>query len=416
MESNLFHTLLFGLGGLAMVALVLKSPRFATLLAVSAIPLYIVKFPFAQLPLNYWEMLVVVLSLLQIHRIAEIKNIFSSLKPFGVWGVLLIGVGLIAGTLVAPDLPVALGIIKGWFVIPILLGLSIWANHTKGFDILVVRALILGCLPLALTAIFQMITGDFITLDSRASGWFLSANYLGLFLVPVILLSARGIFVENRLDRILVILSLGLTMIAVLGSHSLGSISALLVGVLVIISGTIKPTKAPLAITGLVVFLAVASYFLGDRLEAFFVSGGSSSWDIRLQIWSVSLAMLKEHWLTGIGLGAFSSIYPQIVTTIFPNPLEHLVLHPHNLFLAWAINTGLAGLGGFIFVVIQWWRTVSNISDNLWRASLFSSMLALLVHGLLDTQYFKNDLSASFWIIVFLSLSLNVSSQKSQKV
>jgi len=34
--------------------------------------------------------------------------------------------------------------------------------------------------------------------------------------------------------------------------------------------------------------------------------------------------------------------------------------------------------------------------------------LAILVHGIVDTTYFKNDLSAIFWIILAMSVIIGV--------
>lgn len=38
-------------------------------------------------------------------------------------------------------------------------------------------------------------------------------------------------------------------------------------------------------------------------------------------------------------------------------------------------------------------------------AAALASMAALLVHGLVDVPYFKNDLAVLFWILISLSIS-----------
>lgn len=418
MTHSFYLDILFLVGGLITVGLSFKWPRIATLLAVVAIPLYIVKFPHDLIPINYWEMIVLLLALTQWRYFYQVLSRLRLLKPVPLLGLVLVTVGLIIGTLVASDPLTALGIVKGWFIIPVILGLIIRKNIAVDSIWQIPFCLGLGALPLVVMALSQMISGNFITLDGRASGWFISANYLGLFLVPVILLLSRCIVSGIKSVRFLSTVIAVVAMVAVWGSHSFGSWLGLSAGLLILVAGifNLKFSKVVIIGLGLGLLAGLGLYLVNDRFAQLLDLGQVTSASIRLQIWYTSLVMAKEHWLTGIGLGAFPAVYPQSVAKLFASPLEYLVLHPHNLFLAWAVNTGLVGLVGFVLIVIQWFRTVSQLSDRLWRSSLYASMTAILVHGLVDTTYFKNDLSAIFWIVVFLTITLYVPSSKSQTI
>jgi putative inorganic carbon (HCO3(-)) transporter len=79
------------------------------------------------------------------------------------------------------------------------------------------------------------------------------------------------------------------------------------------------------------------------------------------------------------------------------------MLHAHNLYLQFLLNLGVAGLVGFIWLVVKFFTFVKNCYIS-WSIPLTAAMVAILVHGLVDTPYWKNDLSYLFWVILALSV------------
>jgi len=86
------------------------------------------------------------------------------------------------------------------------------------------------------------------------------------------------------------------------------------------------------------------------------------------------------------------------------------MLHPHNLYLAMWLNLGIVGLVSFIYIIAA---TVSRffvgfkgvLDEKLFgtlklRLILFAMLLIVLIHGLFDTPFFKNDLALLFWVII----------------
>ena len=133
-----------------------------------------------------------------------------------------------------------------------------------------------------------------------------------------------------------------------------------------------------------------------------------SSLSSRMMIWRSSLKIASDHWLWGIGPGNFQNKYLQY-QQYFPPYLEWAVPQPHNLFLAFYLQTGLIGFLGFILLLILWIFQKIKIlvfSKDYLNAHLTKILLALitytLFHGLFDTPYWKNDLALIFWIIIFL--------------
>ncbi|MFN3301860.1 MAG: O-antigen ligase family protein, partial [Patescibacteria group bacterium] len=86
--------------------------------------------------------------------------------------------------------------------------------------------------------------------------------------------------------------------------------------------------------------------------------------------------------------------------------------YPHNLFLAIWTELGIFGLIVFLFILFQFFKSglqklkIENLktikNNNLLIISILSAMVTILIHGLVDTPYFKNDLSVLFWLIVGL--------------
>jgi O-antigen ligase len=89
-------------------------------------------------------------------------------------------------------------------------------------------------------------------------------------------------------------------------------------------------------------------------------------------------------------------------------------LHPepyaHNIFLTTWSELGLIGLAAFavIFFGLIWraWRSSGSATD-LYRPLLwgiFAAWVVFVIHGLVDSPYWKNDLSLEFWILAALEV------------
>jgi len=90
-----------------------------------------------------------------------------------------------------------------------------------------------------------------------------------------------------------------------------------------------------------------------------------------------------------------------------------IYLYPHNLVLNFWSELGLAGLLLFIWIILKYfWLGISSLSlrgsasdrSNLTTEKylvigLISAMVVIIVHGLVDVPYFKNDLAIMFWLL-----------------
>jgi len=73
------------------------------------------------------------------------------------------------------------------------------------------------------------------------------------------------------------------------------------------------------------------------------------------------------------------------------------------------VETGVLGVIAMAWILIVAFRTAwhgSRSSDVNWRAieiGILLAMVAVVVHGLVDVPYFKNDLSLQFWTLLGLA-------------
>lgn len=115
----------------------------------------------------------------------------------------------------------------------------------------------------------------------------------------------------------------------------------------------------------------------------------------RLELWTRALAILHDFGATGAGPGQFE----QLVMVLYPPFFTGLLggfQHAHNLFLQMAVDFGLPGLVALVALLIALgasmvaatWRWPAPATAKAPLAALaagvFGSLLALVVHGLVD--------------------------------
>lgn len=92
-------------------------------------------------------------------------------------------------------------------------------------------------------------------------------------------------------------------------------------------------------------------------------------------------------------------------------PLE-IYLYPHNIFLNFWTELGLLGvllftwlIGRYFFLTWKLKKIATKQGGNLETGllvGLFGAMITVMIHGLVDVPYFKNDLSVLFWLLIAL--------------
>jgi O-antigen ligase len=132
-----------------------------------------------------------------------------------------------------------------------------------------------------------------------------------------------------------------------------------------------------------------------------------------LPIWSISLDIIKDHPVTGVGARGFRYVYRDYADEqdLFIQNSESIgALYPHQIILEILVETGIIGLSCFIVSLFSlvW----------IWVVSEYKSKIIMLPYGLalltvffpLNTHYatYSSHWSALiFWCIALYCSSLN---------
>lgn len=139
---------------------------------------------------------------------------------------------------------------------------------------------------------------------------------------------------------------------------------------------------------------------LRARFLSIFAMRQDSSNSFRFNVYHSSLEMFKDNWLLGIGIGNtnFREIYGLYMKTGFD------ALSAYNIFLEIAVESGIFALIaylGYLITLIK--NSVKFIikSDDVKSVIIVSaaliSVLAVSVHGFVDTVFFRPQIQFVFW-------------------
>jgi hypothetical protein len=149
--------------------------------------------------------------------------------------------------------------------------------------------------------------------------------------------------------------------------------------------------KFAIAFAGVAIMSCLAIPRLGALLYHQLTFQGWSG-QVRLFLWRDTLHMLRDHWFTGAGFAGFPTLFAKYQST---QGIE-IFQYPHNIVLNVWSEVGVMGVLAFGWVCATWFRLARS-----WRDTM--PLVAILLHGLVDVPYFKNDLSMIFWILILLA-------------
>lgn len=387
-------------------------------LTIFLIPAYLYRLAIFGIPTTLFELLIYV-CVIAIIVVQPLSLTLDRLKPiyktYGLWIALLI-IGSFIGLIIAPDKTVALGLLKAYIIDPILLFavIIVWVDApVKQQQVL--YGLIGSGLLLAVSAIFGP-----KTIDGRAIGLYgldlrSSPNFLALYLAPVMAL-VLGLYSKSqpKIFKLLLIATELIMAIALIMTQSRGGLLAFIFSLVLIQIHSTWPHRPKghrrLFWAGTVILLltlvGIASWLAKPDFSQEANHRATTSNNLRYEIWRTTIVdIIPSHFLTGVGLGNYQAHFTQL-TNDRPNYPEYIApwaRTPHNLLLNIWVNLGFIGLVGFIGIIFQFFRQQIPIQPvGTWRFAVLIAMIALLIHGLVDAPFWKNDLSALFWVLIAL--------------
>jgi hypothetical protein len=467
--------------------------RLGIYFTIFLMPLYLWRFSVFGIPSTALEMMIYTLFILWVIRKRKYflpffkKDFFvSNFKRRLILnsGIVLLFLGLTIATAQSTDIKTSFGIFKGWFFDPFLFFIVFVSVIKKREQIaLSLASWLLSGAAVSLIGIFYLLNNE-LTYDGRLSAFFLSPNHLAMYLAPAFLIVLFFLLNRRNLDRKVfsikyLVLSIFLLIIFVplYFTYSYGAFLGIFAGAIWLFYKTYKfyipkrclsflrkqeftakmnnrlyiernETKKQsnfkawrflkiLFFTTFIIFTFITS----NKFDQIINSDSRSSFHSRLMIWNAAGEILKDNPLFGIGPGTFQDAYLSYTNKFNEPYLEWAVPQPHNIFLAFYLQTGLIGFVGFILILIWFFSRrdaallrlytvnaallrlytvnaallrlytvdtnvdrdeINRISTIVYLPNVL--MIYTLIHGLVDTTYWKNDLSLMFWVIVAIAV------------
>jgi len=137
------------------------------------------------------------------------------------------------------------------------------------------------------------------------------------------------------------------------------------------------------------------------------------SFQARLQGWIASLRAFSQAPLIGYGPGSFSTVIPKFN----PDP-EFLeirglyVAHAHSELLELAVETGLLGMGAFLWLIVSFLKQGAQLFEkgNGWlghlRLGLWAGGIAILLDNLANLTLRTVPVALLFWLFTAITASL----------
>ncbi len=152
-----------------------------------------------------------------------------------------------------------------------------------------------------------------------------------------------------------------------------------------------------------VITLIMSISALRARIFSIFAMRSDSSNSFRFNVYNSCIDMFKDNWLLGIGVGNqnFREIYGLYMKTGFD------ALSAYNIYLEMAVESGIFALITFaVFAGLMIKKAIKNIS-NLYVLAALISITGILIHGIVDTVFFRPQIQFTFWIMAAVIRSIN---------
>ena len=246
-----------------------------------------------------------------------------------------------------------------------------------------------GALAFGIFSVAYNLLGFNVTHDYRLLGPLDAAVYLAYYLTPFFIF-----FVIKR--RWWPALGLGLLILATRSMGAVGG-SFLILSAYQLSQHKLNP-RGKIALTTIGLLIAVGIFYtkILPTLQTNY-----SSLNERGEIWQTAAALLKDPQtaLFGVGPSQFEANFIAKSDAVLGRPpLDYKVIQPHNIFLLFWLHYGILGLTFLIFLIYKNFRTKE-------KTVIHWMLLYFLIHGLIDTPFYKNDL------LILLLLLLNFGSE-----
>jgi O-antigen ligase len=268
----------------------------------------------------------------------------------------------------------------------------------------VFKVLALSFFLLAANGLYQMATGSGF-IDGRpleegahANCVFSSLNAFGtylVFLAPVIL---NFLFHNYKINTIFKVILISIVLSLLVFSSSAEAWISLSLSI-VIISLLTKSKYSRVGLC-LILFFLIYLFILPvshNRLMGLNVQFNKGG---RIELWRRTLTAWKERPVLGFGVSALHAKAMR----------EHLhystlaILHPHSLYLAILLETGILGLASFIWCVWRIFTKLFSLRNSSMGLGFLTGFFSFFLVSLTD-YIFEVRIQAVFWVVIGLAFT-----------
>ncbi|WP_353259956.1 IctB family putative bicarbonate transporter [Prochlorothrix hollandica] len=260
---------------------------------------------------------------------------------------------------------------------------------------------------------------------TRVYSYLGNPNLLGGYLLPAIFLGGVAMFAwEGWGCKALALFMTAINTLCIGLTLSRGAWIGLVAGGLVLVVLLLhwwsrhwtpfwRTWAIPLGLLALALVLAVGIITVEPlrlRIFSMFEGRADSSNNFRLNVWAAVLEMIRDRPILGIGPGndAFNSIYP-----LYQRP-RYTALSAYSVVLELAVETGFIGLSCFFWMLVttwtQGWVALQRLrqggnAQGYWLMGAIATSVGLLSHGLVDTVWYRPQISSLWWLQIALVAS-----------
>lgn len=398
--------LLFGILGFSILTWWRFSYGVTTLFVL--LPLYLVRFTMLGIPTTVLEVLILITIVIGLWQYrTECMQLLRDLRKHRtlVLGLGLLLLGTTIGVIVSADIQRALGEWKAFYIEPIILALILSAaQYRTDIRPYIYRGLLYSTTAVVLFTIWQVLSGGtfvpagFWQPDGsfRATAWYGFPNGVGI-LLGLCFFPVLAYIRTHAHHTALAMTAFSIpTVFAIYAAQSTGALFGVLAGagILLLTHARTRTLTIGVALLGLFIFAILPmshqvkqEVLLQDR-----------SGQIRIQMWQDTAALLMDSPLVGAGMASYTERIFPYHSTVNGETIE-IFHHPHNIFLTIWVNAGIIGLIGLILILVP--ITIRLIRNKDWYTLAF--LTSLIVMGLVDSPYIKNDWAVIIWSILLVT-------------
>ena len=378
---------------------------------IITITIVIIPFYAHRIPLAHTSISILTLSMLILSTTLFIfyhKNIIPTFKKESLlWlFVLLFIISFIPSLALHPTIHGA-GVFLEWLLLPALTGFLLYAHictNSHAFTT-IQNALTLTLFIVSIISLTYFVLG-IKTFDGRLSAFYPSPNHLALFIAPLIPIVIAQFFASKHiLSKAFSLLTFSLSTLVLFFTNSFLSSISILIALIFITLIHLRAKKIFLLFFLLFfIFISIISFHKITNIELNPVHNPLFS---RTEIWTVAIQHIQNNLLFNTNpIDDFQHIYLEAQPLYKPYNTWSAPT-PHNLILTLWISGGFFTILFFCLVCSRWFYITFNSYKKTKNTAILlyiAAFLTILLAGIFDTSFWKNDLSFLFWIIIILKI------------